>query len=225
MDTAILDTASISTDPLLNNNILINGFKPFFYIHNTSRYIDKGISDYPFQIDAQDIKSIIVYDRPMFFSDIIRVCPLFDDFFSNKNYQTLNPNNEYTKMMLEDQPVQTSVNEEPKFIDRRMMLVDILVKETKEQSLYSELFKLDRRYTTVDGYSTPYSFYSPEYPDGPVTGDVDYRRTLYWNPNVITDNEGKAQVEFYNSSITSHFNISAAGITASGVPYVLDSQF
>lgn len=225
MDTAILDTASISTDPLLNNNILINGFKPFFYIHNTSRYIDKGISDYPFQIDAQDIKSIIVYDRPMFFSDIIRVCPLFDDFLSNKNYQTLNPNNEYTKMMLEDQPVQTSVNEEPKFIDRRMMLVDILVKETKEQSLYSELFKLDRRYTTVDGYSTPYSFYSPEYPDGPVTGDVDYRRTLYWNPNVITDNEGKAQVEFYNSSITSHFNISAAGITASGVPYVLDSQF
>ena len=225
MDTAIFDTVSISTDPLLNNNILINGFKPFFYIHNTSRYIDKGISDYPFQIDAQDIKSIIVYDRPMFFSDIIRVCPLFDDFLSSKNYQTLNPNDEYTKMILEDQPVKKGVNEEPKFIDRRMMLVDILIKETKEQSLYSELFKLDRRYTTVDGYSTPYAFYSPEYPDGPVTGDVDYRRTLYWNPNIITDKDGKAQVEFYNSSITSHFNISAAGITASGVPYVLESEF
>ena len=225
MDTITLDTASIFTDPLLNTRVLINGFKPFFYIHNTSRYFDKGISDYPFQIDAQDIRSIIVYDRPMYFSDIIRVCPLFDDFLSNKNYQTLNPNDEYTKMILDDQPIRKNENEEAKFVERRMILVDILVKETKEQSLYSELFKLDRRYTTVDGYSTPYAFYSPEYPDGPVAGDVDYRRTLYWNPNIITDNEGKAQVEFYNNSITRHFNVSAAGITASGVPYILESEF
>lgn len=227
VDTMSLDTATgtIFNDPLLNTRVLINGFKPFFYIHNTSRYFDKGISDYPFQIDAQDIKSIIVYDRPMLFSDIIRVCPLFDDFLSSKNFQTLNSKDDYTKMILDDQPVQIDPNGEPKFIERRMLLVDILVKENKEQSLYSELFKLDRRYTTVDGYSTPYSFYSPEYPDGPVTGDVDYRRTLYWNPNVITDKDGKAQVEFYNSSITSHFNISAAGITQSGVPYVLESEF
>jgi hypothetical protein len=42
---------------------------------------------------------------------------------------------------------------------------------------------------------------------------------------VITDAEGKAQVEFYNSSITRRFSVSAAGITASGVPYILESQF
>ena len=77
----------------------------------------------------------------------------------------------------------------------------------------------------MDGYSRPYSFYSPEYPNGPILGDVDYRRTLYWNPNVITDENGKAQVEFYNNSITKRFTLEAAGITSAGVPYILDTGF
>ena len=68
-------------------------------------------------------------------------------------------------------------------------------------------------------------FYSPQYPEGPVFGDVDYRRTLYWDPNVVTDSIGQAQVEFYNNSITTHFNISAAGITSSGIPYIYDQNF
>ena len=206
----------------------INGFRPFFYFHTSNKYLDKGLSDFPTSIDAMDIKSIIVYDRPMFFSEIVRVCPLLDDYLSKDNFQTLNPDDEYTAMLLDDRPTRKNPNnpyEEPKFVDRRMMLVDILLKEGKEQSLYSELFKINQRMTTVDGYSQPYAFYSPEYPDGPIPGDVDYRRTLYWNPNVITDAEGKAQVEFYNSSITRRFSVSAAGITASGVPYILESQF
>ena len=68
-------------------------------------------------------------------------------------------------------------------------------------------------------------FYSPQYPEGPVFGDVDYRRTLFWEPNVVTDSVGQAQVEFYNNSITTHFNISAAGITSSGIPYIYDNNF
>ena len=206
----------------------INGFRPFFYFHTSNKYYDKGLSDFPTSIDAMDIKSIIVYDRPMFFSEIVRVCPLLDDYLSKDNFQTLNPDDEYTGMLLDDRPIRKNPNnpsEEPKFVDRRMMLVDILLKEGKEQSLYSELFNINQRITTVDGYSQPYAFYAPEYPDGPIPGDVDYRRTIYWNPNVITDAEGKAQVEFYNSSITRRFSVSAAGITASGVPYILESQF
>lgn len=40
-----------------------------------------------------------------------------------------------------------------------------------------------------------------------------------------TDSTGTAQVEFYNNSITEHFNISAAGMTSTGVPYILDAVF
>ena len=109
--------------------------------------------------------------------------------------------------------------------NRRVYMVDILLKDNEGQKSLIDRYDRSVRFTTVDGYSRPYSFYSPEYPNGPIPGDVDYRRTLYWDPNVITDEDGNAQVEFYNSSITKHVEIEAAGITASGVPYTLDAGF
>lgn len=50
----------------------------------------------------------------------------------------------------------------------------------------------------------------------------DYRRTLYWNPNVKTDKEGKAKIEFYNNSSCKQVVISAEGITADGKAMVLE---
>lgn len=180
----------------------INGWEPFFYVHNNSSYLNTGIFGTPGTIDSKDIKSVIVFDRPMFMMNILAQCPLYQDFL-NKTIQTIFGEDLY----------------------RRLMLVDVQVKEPGELSSREDLFNINKRITTVDGYSRPYSFYSPEYPDGPIFGDVDYRRTLYWNPNVITDEEGKAQVEFYNNSITRHFKVEAAGITSSGVPYTLDAGF
>ena len=44
----------------------------------------------------------------------------------------------------------------------------------------------------------------------------EYRKTLYWSPNVTTDKDGKATVEFYNNSVATEFIISAEGITKDG---------
>ncbi|MBR3478731.1 MAG: hypothetical protein IKH43_06495 [Bacteroidaceae bacterium] len=44
----------------------------------------------------------------------------------------------------------------------------------------------------------------------------DYRRTLYWNPNVTTDNFGQASIEFYNNSVCNIIDVSAEGITRYG---------
>jgi len=44
----------------------------------------------------------------------------------------------------------------------------------------------------------------------------DYRRTLYWAPNVKTDKDGKATVEFFNNSSARKFYISAEGMTKDG---------
>ena len=52
------------------------------------------------------------------------------------------------------------------------------------------------------GYSSPKEFYNPDYEKNPpIIGDIDYRRTLYWNPSVKTDKSGSASVEFFNNSI------------------------
>ncbi|MCQ2068841.1 MAG: hypothetical protein MJY68_07085 [Bacteroidaceae bacterium] len=220
------------------DSVIINGFKAFFYIHDAKTYYDKGIADYPFSIDAQDIRSIIVYDRPMLMSEIIQVCPLFDEFLSKGMLTMLGSENTgYRDMLMDDMPnefvnndifpgyIINSARRDPRKLERRRILIDIQLKEKREMSTHSDLFRLDRRVTTVDGFSRPYSFYSPEYPDGPIPGDVDYRRTLYWNPNVITDENGQVVVEFYNNSSSTRFNVSGAGITASGMPYVLDKDF
>ena len=180
----------------------INGWEPFFYIHNNSKYLYQGIYEHPGAIDTRDIKSIIVFDRPMFLMNILTQCHLYQEYL-NASIQTIFGEDLY----------------------QRLVLVDVQIKEDGELSTRDELFKINKRITTVDGYSRPYSFYSPEYPQGPIFGDVDYRRTLYWNPNVITDEDGKAQVEFYNNSITKRFTLEAAGITSAGVPYILDTGF
>ena len=188
--------------PSDSGGVRINGFEPFFYIHDSQKFLDQGIFSDPLTVDAKDLRSIIVYDRPMFLMNILTLCPLYQKYL-DKRLEIIDSDSLYS----------------------RFVLVDILAKEEYERSTRKELMDITKRVTTVDGYSRPYSFYSPEYPDGPIPGDVDYRRTLYWNPNVITNEDGKAQVEFYNSSITRHFNIEAAGITSSGVPYTLDAGF
>ncbi len=45
---------------------------------------------------------------------------------------------------------------------------------------------------------------------------VDFRRTLYWNPTVVTDENGRAKIEFYNGATTHKINISAEGIEPNG---------
>ena len=70
------------------------------------------------------------------------------------------------------------------------------------------------RKTWLEGYSQVKEFYSPDYSVLPK--DPDYRRTLYWNPSVTTDKNGKAQIHFYNNSRCRKFKVSAETITADG---------
>jgi len=71
------------------------------------------------------------------------------------------------------------------------------------------------RKTWLEGYSTVKEFYHPDYSVLPP--ESDYRRTLYWNPNVTTDEHGKATVRFYNNSSCKNFNISAETVTPLGM--------
>lgn len=63
-------------------------------------------------------------------------------------------------------------------------------------------FKRGIRYTKIQGFSRPAAFYSPIYPDPTHAPASDNRRTLYWNPNVMTDSEGQATIECYNANAT-----------------------
>ena len=66
------------------------------------------------------------------------------------------------------------------------------------------------------GLSEPDEFYRVDYSRQPLPEEGDYRRTLYWNPGLTTDEEGKAKVTFYNNSFSTSFAVSAQGVTANG---------
>ena len=73
------------------------------------------------------------------------------------------------------------------------------------------------RVTTLQGFSQPRSFYSPNYKDYKLPKEEDFRRTLYWNPNVKTDSQGKASINFFNNATCKEMNISAETMTAKGI--------
>jgi hypothetical protein len=200
---------------------------PFFYIHNSSRVLEYKPFDIPLQIDMIDVKSILLYDERM--KDIhpsVEDAPILEEW--RRKHAGEYPMNTILNLY-HGRPVGGSAGESVDVSDDEdrlgRTLVDVLIKEDRELLFYWEMRNLSRRTTTVKGFTRPVQFYSPQYPEGPIEGSPDYRRTLYWNPNVITDEDGHARVEFYNNSFTRKFTIKAAGITASGVPYVLDQNW
>lgn len=74
------------------------------------------------------------------------------------------------------------------------------------------------RLTTLQGFSMPNKFYNPNYSEFRLPEEGDFRRTLYWNPNVKTNSQGKASVHFFNNGSCKKMNISAETITPEGLP-------
>lgn len=70
------------------------------------------------------------------------------------------------------------------------------------------------RRTHFQGFNVPTTFKTEDYSVLPPT--EDFRRTIYWNPDVRTDKEGKATVEFYNNSNCTRMYVSVEGMTKDG---------
>ncbi len=73
----------------------------------------------------------------------------------------------------------------------------------------------DRQYI-LPGYNVCEEFYHPNYSKRPLPSTKDYRRTLYWTPNLQLDDQGQAEVTFYNNSRTTFPTVSAEGLTDKG---------
>ena len=80
------------------------------------------------------------------------------------------------------------------------------------------------RHTFYEGYSHSCEFYERDYSDCALPDTADYRRTLHWDPDIWTDNLGRASVTFYNNSHTKHLHIRAEGFTRNGEFIVYDSE-
>jgi len=73
------------------------------------------------------------------------------------------------------------------------------------------------------GFYHAKEFYAPKYKIAqPEHTKPDYRSTLYWNPTVEIDAQGKAKISFYSSDISTTYRVALEGLTADGIPITED---
>ncbi len=112
----------------------------------------------------------------------------------------------------------------PAYLERR---VNILTNATREIAVITITTANHLGYFRNESPSTvtyrplpimhPQQFYSPKYNTAPGAVIVpDYRATLYWEPNIVTDQNGKAKVYFYTSDINGKYTIKVAGVDIAG---------
>lgn len=72
-------------------------------------------------------------------------------------------------------------------------------------------------YVSIAGYSPVKEFYSPDYSKTEEITNADYRKTLYWNPFVITDKiHRRIFLSFYNNDITKKMKVIIEGCNEEG---------
>ena len=94
----------------------------------------------------------------------------------------------------------------PKFV-----LVYVQLKSKEDAMKYND-FPNGTRLTQFDGYSYTREFSKVVAPET-LPATEDFRRTLYWNPNVKTDDNGKVSLEFFNNSNARNILINCEGMT------------
>jgi hypothetical protein len=67
-------------------------------------------------------------------------------------------------------------------------------------------------------FTLPRRFYSPKYTvkNKTTAMGTDMRSTIHWEPNIITDKNGKATVSFYSADKPSAYTVTIEGINVDG---------
>lgn len=97
----------------------------------------------------------------------------------------------------------------------------VLAFYTKKGADLSSIIVAEGVYTThlKNSYKQPRQFYAPRYDaKKPEHIKPDSRIVLLWQPLILIDESGKAQVEFWNSDASTEVLLDLQGITKAGVP-------
>lgn len=79
---------------------------------------------------------------------------------------------------------------------------------------------------TVAGYHLAQDFYVPKYDASyQETGVPDYRIAIHWQPVIKTNEQGEAEVTFYNSDDLNTIKVLLEGISMDGVPGIGSYQY
>ena len=73
-----------------------------------------------------------------------------------------------------------------------------------------------QRYRFENGFDLANEFYAPDYTQTQVKTIDKWRPTIYWNPNLITGADGKAQVSYFTNNVPGTYRVTIEGIDDQG---------
>lgn len=132
-------------------------------------------------------------------------------------WEVLRPTNQDLPIFL-DEIKSVYISEDPNAYKGALLCPDLFAYHPVTVFLYTHTsFKVASkgiRTTHFQGYNKPSTFETEDY--GILPPVEDFRRTIFWAPDIRTDAEGKAQLEFWNNSSCKEMHISCEGITPGG---------
>jgi len=201
--------------------------KGMWIIRKYERHTGEGIGNNGStanQVDSKDGR------RFKYFSNGTEVSFLFDGEWHKGQWDIEGKNIEVGRLLFDGvRSIQVYDNHSahvrftPSFVPKKFYINDVVILVILSGYSLSDSIDQQRqphiRATKLEGYSVAKECYSGKNP--PIAGDLDFRRTLYWNTDVRADSTGRASVSFYNNSRCRDIIISAEGLTPEGSPLVL----
>ena len=94
----------------------------------------------------------------------------------------------------------------------------VIVIHTKRGEMRAAIPSYNIRQIMPLGYQTPVEFYSPKYDTQESINDSkpDLRTTIYWKPNVVTDDSGNINLDFYTADDTATYSVIIEGMSDDG---------
>jgi hypothetical protein len=94
-------------------------------------------------------------------------------------------------------------------------LVNVITRAGDYSSVALPDYAVRFKYRVIDPVMT---FLPPDYSETELKNSriPDFRNTLYWNPSVTPDKEGKARIEFWTSDVPGDYEINMQGISSTG---------
>lgn len=173
---------------------------PLFKVKDINKTDSEGHLLYQYVDGKRLIQNVYYNDKP--------IHPIIGNYMSVPTpvHEGESPREVYSPPIFLDEVKSIYISHNPSSSDYRIWIFPY--------PSFSTESKKGRRSTHFYGYSIPSKFEMDDYTNLPSM--EDFRRTLYWAPNLQTDVTGRATVEFFNNSSCKHIYVSAEGIGDAG---------
>ena len=160
------------------------------------------------KIRIRGYRSFSGFDQPLF---VINGIPV-----EKPNLNAFNPNDIESVTVLKDATAVTLYG--ARAANGAILIESKKLRNERIKFNLGNSFSYASQFLRINGpaYSVAKRFYVPKYENVNTEERTDFRETIYWNPTVQTDKNGKAVVEFYNSDVSTTFRVIAEGIGWNG---------